>query len=341
MDASGEMRSAPELTLSIANAHFVTPRLAFGGDLSPKFGLAKRQLQELAEAGITHIADLRHEWTDEPLVAVWQPKIRYLHHQVQDAGQRIPGAWFTELHDWVSRAWEDPGAKVLVHCHMGVNRAPSAAFGLLLAQGWSVKDALTALRTAREVAVIDYAQDALAWHLDRQGAAPRERGTARRSLTMWRQANRIDPEQVIRTIRSREHGGSTWLLVIDATTTDELAALHTGATCAVWLPVDAEPHDLAQLDEVLIWCADPEAGSPGLVGHGRVVGPTQERRGGRLWLPVLVRVFGRAGLLASAGWIHGSSDLDVVIEEIRAAAPTRGAIRPAPSSLLARLGRMR
>ncbi|MFZ1411298.1 MAG: dual specificity protein phosphatase, partial [Micropruina sp.] len=262
-DDSGDRSSPPTPRLNLANAHFVTGRVAFGGDLSPLFGVAKRQLQEMADAGITHIADLRQEWSDEPLVGVWQPRMRYLHHPVRDAGQVIPGHWFTELNNWVSRALEDPAAKVLVHCHMGVNRAPSAAFALLLAQGWTVKEALTALRAARPVAVIDYASDALAWHLERQEAGPRERGTARRALTVWRQANRLDPGQVIRKIRSQEPGGSTWLLVIDAKTIDELAAIYTGATRAVWLPVDTEPHQLAQLDEVLLWCADPRAGSPG------------------------------------------------------------------------------
>ena len=263
-DAGGDRPGWTRLV--VANAQFVAPRLAVGGDLSPRFSLARRQLTDLVDAGVTHIVDLRQEWSDEHLVAAWHPDLHYFHHRVDDAGQVIGAQWFEELHDWVRQAWREPGARVLVHCHMGVNRAPSAVFGLLLADGWAVRDALTAIRAARPDAVIDYAQDALDWHLARTAAGPRERGSARRALALWRRANHLDPEQVIRRIRSQESGGSSWLIVIDRTTTEAIAELLTGEPLAIWMAVDQEPDELSQLDEVLIWC---EGGGPrGLVGVG-------------------------------------------------------------------------
>ncbi len=117
-------QTGPGKGLAVANASFVSDRIAVGGDLSPNFGLARNQLDELVAAGITHIADLREEWSDETLVKTWAPQVHYLHHRVADAGQEIGASWFEELADWVDAALAEPGTKVLVHCHMGVNRAP-------------------------------------------------------------------------------------------------------------------------------------------------------------------------------------------------------------------------
>jgi hypothetical protein len=104
--------------------------------------------------------------------------VRYLQHRVADAGQRIGPDWFEDLAVWVSAALDDPDAKVLVHCHMGVNRAPSAVLALLLSQGVGLRPALDAIRKVRPVAVIDYARSALDWHLARTGADARMRRNA-------------------------------------------------------------------------------------------------------------------------------------------------------------------
>ncbi|MEA4944557.1 MAG: dual specificity protein phosphatase [Propionicimonas sp.] len=274
--------------LEVANAQFVTDRLAVGGDLAPEFSLARRQLQELVAAGITHIADLRDEWSDEALVAVWAPQIRYLNHGVEDAGQTIPPDWFEELNSWVSDALADPDAKVLVHCHMGVNRGPSALLAVMLAQGWKLRDALTAIRTARPIAVIDYADDALAWHLDRAGASAQARAGATRSLKSWREANHLDLHQVIRQIRQAEGSGSIWAVALDPQTALALAeviANHPRPT--VGLGMDHEPDELAIRDELVL--VDPDGS---VLGFGMVAGPPQPvPDGGALALPVLVLEF--------------------------------------------------
>ena len=75
--------------LEHANADFVTDRLALGGDLSSMFATAHTQLDELVAAGITHIVDLRSEWSDELLVKGWAPEVHYWHYGIPDAGQRI------------------------------------------------------------------------------------------------------------------------------------------------------------------------------------------------------------------------------------------------------------
>ncbi|HSK34698.1 MAG TPA: dual specificity protein phosphatase [Propionicimonas sp.] len=269
--------------LVVANAAFVTERVAVGGDLSPNFGLARRQLDELVAAGITHIADLREEWSDETLVKTWAPQVRYLHHRVADAGQAIGGAWFDELADWVDAALAEPGSKVLVHCHMGVNRAPSAVLALLLHGGMGLRPALDAIRSARPVAVIDYARSALDWQLERTAADARVRRNARRALDRWRRSNHLDAGAVIRAIRDTEHPGNRWFVRLGPADPDALAdVLESDGNVAVGLAVDLDPDVLGQLDEVLFLTG------AGLVGRALVVGPTQSAEPHSLLLPVLV-----------------------------------------------------
>ena len=276
-------QSGPRSGLVVANASFVSDRLAVGGDLSPNFGLARRQLDELVAAGITHIADLREEWSDETLVKTWAPQVHYLHHRVADAGQAIGRAWFDELAGWVDAALTEPGTKVLVHCHMGVNRAPSAMLALLLHQGMAVRPALDAIRRARPVAVIDYARSALDWQLDRTAADGRTRRNARRTLDRWRTANHLDAVAVIRAIRDTEHPGNRWFVRLGPADPDALAeVLEADGNVAVALAVDTDPEILGQLDEVLFLT------TAGLVGRALVVGPTQPAEPHSLLLPVLV-----------------------------------------------------
>jgi len=275
--------AASWVEFSLANADFVTERLAVGGDLSPNFGLAKRQLDELVAAGITHIADLREEWSDETLVKTWAPQLKYLHHRVADAGQEIDGAWFDALADWVDAALAEPGSKVLVHCHMGVNRAPSAVLALLLNLGIGLRPALDAIRAARPVAVIDYARNAVDWQLDRSAADGRTRRNARRTLARWRSANHLDAIAVIRAIRDTEHPGNRWFVRLGPADPDALAdVLEADGNVAVGLAVDEAPEALGQLDEVLFLTG------AGLVGRALVVGPTEPAEPHSLLLPVLV-----------------------------------------------------
>lgn len=269
--------------LSLANADFVTDRLAVGGDLSPNFVRARAQLDELLAAGITHIVDLREEWSDEGLVETWAPQVRYLQHRVADAGQKIGPDWFAGLVAWVDEALADSSAKVLVHCHMGVNRAPSAMLALLLAQGLGLRPALDAIRQARPVAVIDYAGSALDWYLASTGADARQRRNARRSLSRWRRANHLDVYQVIRAIRDTEHPGNRWLVHLGPDDPAALAAvINDAGEVAVGLSMGTSPEELSQLDEVLFLTTD------GLVGRALVVGPVQPAEPHDLLLPVLV-----------------------------------------------------
>jgi dual specificity phosphatase 3 len=196
------MDNRPGPTLASADAAFVTPQLLVGGDLDTRdSALAASQLEELVRIGVTHIVDARIEWTDEHWVAETAPGITYLHHGMDDAGQQVPGSWFDVGVGFALGAIDRDGT-VLTHCHMGINRGPSLGFAVLLAQGWDAVEALDAIRAARPIAWVAYAEDALRWHHARRGSTSAELDRDRRRLVQWRQDNELDLAAVIRLKRS-------------------------------------------------------------------------------------------------------------------------------------------
>ena len=189
--------------LSTANAAFVTDQLLVGGDLDTRdTELATSQLRELVEAGVTHVVDARIEWNDEEWVSEHAPEIGYLHHGMDDAGQEVPAEWFDVGVSWALEAMEAQGT-VLTHCHMGVNRGPSLGFAVLLAQGWDLVEALDAIRAARPIAWIAYAEDALRWHHERSSSPPGDLERDRERLVRWRSDNELDMAEVIRKMREQ------------------------------------------------------------------------------------------------------------------------------------------
>ena len=279
-------------TLTTADAAFVTDRLLVGGDLDGiDPDLARAQLADLINSGVTHILDTRLEWTDQEYLTRHAPQIDYLHLGVDDDGGTLPDHWFDQAVAWVDAAMGKPAARVLVHCHMGVNRSPSLAFGYLLHAGHGVREALDAIRAARKIAVIDYANDALAWHHRRTGAAPRRQQADQAQLAAWRQANHLDAEHVIREIRQdqsvrraaldleagagllRSRSGDEavrrcWLFQMSAEYAEDcLADFEDGQA---WiLPLSRYTADVKPGDLALLWRMGP-GDTAGLFGYGIV-----------------------------------------------------------------------
>jgi protein-tyrosine phosphatase len=139
------------------------------------------------------------EWTDQDWVAELLPGLEYFHHGIDDAGQEVPAAWFDEGVGYALEALEGGGV-VLTHCHMGINRGPSLGFAVLLALGWDTVDALDAIRRARPIAFIAYAEDALRWHHRRDPAALDH---DLRRLQAWRDDHDLDVGSVIRLKRQQ------------------------------------------------------------------------------------------------------------------------------------------
>lgn len=192
-----------------ANASKVTDRLWVGGDLaSYDDELAGRQLRELVEHGLTHVLDVREEWSDQEQVAREQPDVVYLWHGIPDLGQDVDGAWFDAVVDFARHAFEDPDAVLLAHCHAGINRGPSAGFAILLALGHEPIEALELIRKVRPIVVVAYAADALRWahgRLDLGG----DLDTDLDRLAAWRSAQRATLFDALRLTRAPAGLGAT------------------------------------------------------------------------------------------------------------------------------------
>ncbi len=189
--------------LQWANADFVTPYLAVGGDLPADDDEAVRDAADLVEVGgVTHVLDVRQEAQEE----LWTltSGVTYRWAGIDDAGQRVPDAWFEDIVTWALDVLTEPGSRLLTHCHMGINRGPSAGYAVLLGLWWDPIEAIKTIRRARPVANVWYAEDALGWHHRRMGASARRVLEERAALAAWRAANPLDVVRIIRRVRAAE-----------------------------------------------------------------------------------------------------------------------------------------
>jgi hypothetical protein len=190
----------------MANISHVTDRLLTGGDLPLHLGAGAMvaHLQDWVSAGITHVIDNRGEWNDAPFVARHAAHISYLHNGQDDVGQRMPDQWFDDGVDFALEAFRSPETRVLAHCHMGINRGPSLALAILLAQGVQPVPALAAIRSARPIAATGYATDALHWWHRRSATPAAVAARQRADVAAWLAHNPLDVVRIIRDIRVQE-----------------------------------------------------------------------------------------------------------------------------------------
>lgn len=142
--------------------------LTVGGDLDVAEDLLGQTPDEtvaaLMDHGVTHVLDLRIEWDDtKAWVRNGLPAQNYRYLPIEDSRSHIPADdWFTGVEDFVEQFWKDavPGDRLYVHCHMGINRAPSAAMLALLhsTPGLSPWEAFMTIREVRPPAGVVYAK---------------------------------------------------------------------------------------------------------------------------------------------------------------------------------------
>ena len=178
----------------------VTDWLVLSGDLHQDPHVAEEQIVGWTDSGITHVIDVRDEWSDATLVARHAPEITYHHLGTHDSGHRQADEWFDAGLEAARVARADADSRVLVHCHMGVNRGPSMGFRLLLEDGWEPIAALEAIRVARPIAAVLYADDALRHHLGRIGSETTEGVRQLAEASAWLDDHPIDVEGIIRRI---------------------------------------------------------------------------------------------------------------------------------------------
>jgi len=178
--------------------------LAVCGDLdtiNPELGEA--QLRSWIDEGVTDIIDLRGEWSDEKFVAKHAPWINYHYLGTHDDGGWQEDDWFAAGLEAI-RAVRERGGKAVVHCHMGVNRAPSMAYRMLLDAGHDHIEALELIREARPIAGIIYAPAAISHHLRSTGVDGLTATERKVQVRNWLLDNPVDLYWVISRIRECE-----------------------------------------------------------------------------------------------------------------------------------------
>ncbi len=182
----------------------VTERIILCGDLPHDPAGFTAHLDEWVRLGVTHIVDVREEWSDELRVLDQHPHIEYAHLGTHDSGGSQSTEWFDRGVAAMRAALADPEAKVLVHCHMGVNRAPSLVYAALLTQGFDIEEGLDAIRDARPIAAILYAESAIRWIGALQGWSTIEVNDAVWRVRFWHGINWVDVSWIISRIRQAE-----------------------------------------------------------------------------------------------------------------------------------------
>lgn len=182
---------------------WVNEQLAVSGDLPSNRSLALLQLGEWEEAGITDVFDMRGEADDSTFIHRNSEIITSHWFGVDDAGTPRSDGWFQEFVNQALDILENSERKILVHCHMGVNRGPSALYAIMLSLGWDHLHALRAIRDARPIAGIIYAPDAANWFARDCGFNDDVAKEMERDVRLWLQRNDLDIAYVIRSIGNR------------------------------------------------------------------------------------------------------------------------------------------
>lgn len=182
---------------------WVTEQLAVSGDLSSDPDKAREQLQKWEDAGITDVFDMRGEADDSDFIHSHSSTITSHWFGVDDNGGTRDDSWFDEFTTRSEEILGDSSRRILVHCHMGVNRGPSALYAILLHLGWDHLDALRHIRDARPIAGIIYAADAAAWKARRNGWDTDKVATHADDVHSWLLRNPLDIAYVIRRIGSQ------------------------------------------------------------------------------------------------------------------------------------------
>lgn len=182
---------------------WATPSLAVSGDLPGKATEARSMLATWVASGVTDIVDLRIEDSHEQFVGTHAPHVKYHWLGVDDEGDRRSDEWFEAIAEVAAEILSDPTRKLVVHCHMGANRGPSAAFTALLVNGMSPTDALTAIRTARPIASMLYSFDAVQWFGRSTGLDQASIDALFDEVYDWHVANPLDLGWVISNIGNR------------------------------------------------------------------------------------------------------------------------------------------
>jgi protein-tyrosine phosphatase len=128
---------------------WVTEQVALGGGI-----WHARNMEELAEAGVTHVLNMQVEFDDRPLAEAHG--IEVLWNPTDDDFLAKPPELLQRGVDFALAALENPEARLYVHCAAGVHRAPMMTLAVLCAMNWKIDEAMDLIETRRPV--VDFAE---------------------------------------------------------------------------------------------------------------------------------------------------------------------------------------
>jgi len=127
---------------------WVTEQVALGGGI-----WNARNMEELAQLGVTHVVDMQIEFDDRPLAA--PHGIEVLWNPTDDDFLPKPPELLRRGVDFAMAALQDPAARLYIHCAAGVHRAPMMTLAVLCSHSWQIEDAMRLIETRRPV--VDFA----------------------------------------------------------------------------------------------------------------------------------------------------------------------------------------
>ena len=127
---------------------WVTERIALGGAI-----WNARNMEELVQAGVTHVLNMQIEFDDRPLAEPFG--IPVLWNPTDDDFLPKPPELLKRGVEFALAAMEDPEARLYVHCAAGVHRAPMMTLAVLCAMEWKIDAAMVLIETRRPV--VDFA----------------------------------------------------------------------------------------------------------------------------------------------------------------------------------------
>jgi len=122
--------------------------------------------EHLAEAGVTHVLDLRSEASDDPALMA-ALSLAWLRVPIDD--RLAPtGDQLDQISNWLETTTDSGREAVLyAHCQGGLGRSPTVAIALLMRRGFTRAEAHRFVVTARSVAAPTPDQDAWLGELER------------------------------------------------------------------------------------------------------------------------------------------------------------------------------
>jgi protein-tyrosine phosphatase len=124
---------------------WLTNRIAVGGGIWSAENMAK-----VAKEGVTHIIDMQIEFDDTALAK--EHGIEVLWNPTEDDFELKPAGLFRRGVEFATRALDENGSKIFIHCAAGVHRGPMMALAVLGSMGWDLEDARDLIEGRRPAA---------------------------------------------------------------------------------------------------------------------------------------------------------------------------------------------